>query len=50
MRQMKIMIGNILRCPIGRNSKDDTLWMRTIIVNGTPMTVYAKDKKELEAK
>lgn len=46
----KIMIGNVLRCPIGQNSEDDTLWMRTIIVNGTPITAYATDKKELEDK
>jgi hypothetical protein len=38
----KILIGNILRCP-----ENDELWMRTVIVNGTPMTAYARHKEEL---
>ncbi len=38
----KVMIGNILRCP-----ENEDLFMRTIIVNGKPMTAYGKSKKEL---
>jgi len=39
----KVMIGNVIRCP-----ENDELSMRTIIMNGKPMTAYSKDKKELE--
>lgn len=41
-RMKKIMIGNIMKCPI-----NDNLYQRTIIVNGVPFTVYSKIKEEL---
>ncbi len=38
----RIVVGNIIKCPVNKK-----LFMRTIIVEGKPMTAYSQYKEEL---